>query len=72
MRHLTGHDLSYPEPRYKDIVGMHSANYRWLPLPQAPGASVKHLGFFNEAETHRQTQWPARFSGAKRPDSTQV
>jgi hypothetical protein len=49
MRHLTGHDLRYPEPRYDDIVGMHAANYRWLPLPQAPGASVKHLGYFNEA-----------------------
>jgi hypothetical protein len=49
MRQLTGHDLEYPRPRYDDIVGMRSASYRWLPLAGAPGAWVKHLGYFNEA-----------------------
>jgi hypothetical protein len=46
--YLLGHAISYPEGRYPDFVAMHSRAYPWMPLENAPGVFVKHLGYFNE------------------------
>src|SRR5690606_4923023 len=48
---VTGQPLSYPEPRYGDIVLMNPATYAWQPLDGAPGVAEKLLGVFTERET---------------------
>lgn len=48
LEHLTGAPVQYPAPRIDRPVAMRTASYQWEPLPGVPGASVKHLAFFNE------------------------
>jgi hypothetical protein len=46
--YLNGGKVTYPAPRYLELIAMHTENYPWEPLEGAPGISVRHLGYFNE------------------------
>jgi quercetin dioxygenase-like cupin family protein len=43
--------ITYPEPRYNDIIVMNPANYKWVDAPGAPGVALKWLGTFTERES---------------------
>jgi hypothetical protein len=48
LEFLTGRPVEYPKPRSPQMVPLHTAHYRWVPLDGVPGVSVKHLAYFNE------------------------
>lgn len=43
-----GREVSYPEPRYNDIIIMNPATYHWIAEPGSPGVARKTLGSFTE------------------------
>ena len=43
--------MNFPEPRYDKPVLLDPENYVWVPLEDQPGAFVRRLGRFTEAET---------------------
>lgn len=45
---VTGHDLQYPEPRYKTPIVMRPAAFAWRDEPGAPGVRRRALGRFPE------------------------
>jgi hypothetical protein len=46
--YVFGRAIDYPKPRYNTYVVMHSQQYGYERLEDAPGVQVKHLGYFNE------------------------
>ena len=46
-----GRPLTYPPPRYNDIITMNPANYEWIPQREARGVAYKWLGTFTERGT---------------------
>jgi hypothetical protein len=47
---MNGRKISYPEPRYDDLILMNPASFQWIDDPDTPGVSRKQLGTFTERE----------------------
>ncbi len=45
-----GHDVDYPEPRYKDLVMINPAAFSWIKDKDARGVARKNLGSFTERD----------------------
>jgi hypothetical protein len=48
LEKVTGEPVVYPQPRLTSYVVMRSNSYPWVAHRDAPGLSVKHLGYFFE------------------------
>jgi hypothetical protein len=49
--HVRKRPMVYPKPRYEKPIFMDPANFEWLPVERARGASEKLLGVFTERRT---------------------
>lgn len=47
---VAGGKLSYPKPRYSDVITMNPANFAWVEDAAAPGVAAKRLGTFTERD----------------------
>ena len=49
-----GHEVDYPELRYKDIIMMNPAAFSWIKDREQAGIGRKHLGTFTERDVERE------------------